>query len=126
MDWVPVYGELARHSTDVLVYVGAGSAWDRIMNNYDYNTLVARYQAPGYYNDPDFLIADHPGLTLDEKRSHFALWPSFSAPLIISAYIPALPPDVISYLTNEELITVDQDELAQQATLVSRNPNFES
>lgn len=125
MDWVPVYGELARHSTDVLVYVGAGSAWDSIMNNYDYNTLVARYQAPGYYNDPDFLIADHPGLTLDEKRSHFALWASFSAPLIISAYIPALPPDVISYLTNEELITVDQDELAQQATLVSRNPNFD-
>jgi alpha-galactosidase len=125
MDWVPVYGELARHSTDVLVYVGEGSAWNSIMNNYDFNSLVARYQAPGYYNDPDFLIADHQGLTLDEKRSHFALWASFSAPLIISAYIPALPEEVISYLTNKELIAVDQDGLAEQATLVSRDPHFD-
>jgi alpha-galactosidase len=95
------------------------------MNNYDYETLVARYQAPGYYNDPDFLIPDHPGLTLDEKRSHFALRASFSAPLIISAYIPALPEDVISYLKNENLIAVNQDKLAEQATLVSRDTTFD-
>lgn len=125
MDWVPVYGELARHSTDILVYVGEGSAWDSIMVNYNYNLLLARYQAPGYYNDPDFLIADHPGLTLDEKRSHFALWASFSAPLIISAYIPALPDEVIAYLKNSDLIAVDQDRLAQQATLVSRDDSFD-
>lgn len=125
MDWVPVYGELARHSTDILVYVGEGSAWDSIMVNYNYNLLLARYQAPGYYNDPDFLIADHPGLTLDEKRSHFALWASFSVPLIISAYIPALPDEVIAYLTNSDLIAVDQDRLAQQATLVSRDDRFD-
>ncbi|KAL1969676.1 hypothetical protein VTN77DRAFT_8229 [Rasamsonia byssochlamydoides] len=125
MDWVPVYGELARHSTDILVYVGEGSAWDSIMVNYNYNTLLARYQAPGYHNDPDFLIPDHPGLSLDEKRSHFALWASFSSPLIISAYIPALPDEVISYLKNSDLIAVDQDSLAQQATLVSRDDTFD-
>jgi alpha-galactosidase len=125
MDWMPVYGELARHSTDILVYVGEGSAWDSIMVNYSYNTLLARYQGPGYYNDPDFLIPDHPGLTLDEKRSHFALWASFSAPLIISAYIPALPDEIISYLKNSDLIAVDQDPLSQQATLVSRDDTFD-
>ncbi|KAF4150839.1 hypothetical protein CNMCM8927_005401 [Aspergillus lentulus] len=82
MDWAPAFGELARHSTDILVYVGEGSAWDSIMVNYHYNTLLARYQRPGYFNDPDFLIPDHPGLTIEEKRSQFALWASFSAPLI--------------------------------------------
>lgn len=39
------------------------------MLNYHYNTPVVRYQQPGYFNDPDFLIPDHPGLTTDEKKS---------------------------------------------------------
>ncbi|KAE8149942.1 putative alpha-galactosidase A [Aspergillus avenaceus] len=121
MGWVPHFGELARHSVDILVYSGAGSAWDSIMTNYQFNTLVARYQRPGYYNDPDFLIPDHPGLSMDEKRSQFALWASFSAPLIISAHIPDLSGDDISFLTHRALIEVDQDPLAQQATLASRD-----
>ncbi|CAG8010637.1 unnamed protein product [Penicillium olsonii] len=125
MDWVPRNGELARHSTDVLVYVGEGSAWDSIMNNYDYNTLLVRYQRPGYFNDPDFLIPDHPGLTQTEKESHFRLWASFSAPLIISACIPDLSDEDIAYLSNEALIAVDQDPLAQQAALVSRDGTFD-
>jgi alpha-galactosidase len=125
MDWIPFYGELARHSDDILVYVGEGSAWDSIMVNYHYQTLLVRYQQPGYYNDPDFLIPDHPGLTDAEKRSHFALWTSFGAPLIISAYIPALSDEEIQFLSNKDLIAVDQDPLAQQAALVSRDASFD-
>ncbi|KAJ5558952.1 hypothetical protein N7535_009175 [Penicillium sp. DV-2018c] len=124
MDWVPSYGELARHSTDIVVYEG-GDGWDSIMNNYDFNTLLVRYQQPGYYNDPDFLIPDHPGLTKDEKQTHFNLWASFSAPLIISAYIPDLSDDDIAVLSNKALIEVDQDALAQQAALVSRDGTFD-
>ncbi|PYH75818.1 glycoside hydrolase [Aspergillus uvarum CBS 121591] len=120
MDWVPRYGELARHSTDILVYAGAGSAWDSIMNNYDYNVLLARYQRPGYFNDPDFLIPDHPGLTLTEKKSHFALWAVMGAPLIVSAFIPGLEGEVLEVLRNERLIQVDQDVLGLQATLAVR------
>ncbi|KAJ5938941.1 hypothetical protein N7466_002075 [Penicillium verhagenii] len=125
MDWIPFNGELARHSDDVLVYVGEGSAWESIMTNYGYQIQLVRYQQPGYYNDPDFLIPDHPGLTEDEKRSHFALWASFGAPLIISAYIPALPEEVITFLKNKDLIAVDQDPLAQQAALVTRDADFD-
>ncbi|PLB54185.1 putative alpha-galactosidase A [Aspergillus steynii IBT 23096] len=121
MSWVPVYGDLARHSTDILVYVGNGSAWDSVMENYEFNTRLARYQRPGYYNDPDFLIADHRGLTLDEKRSQFALWASFGAPLIISAYVPELKGEELAYLTNRGMIEIDQDGMAQQATLASRD-----
>ncbi|KAJ5636412.1 uncharacterized protein N7484_009725 [Penicillium longicatenatum] len=125
MDWVPFNGELARHSDDVLVYVGEGSAWDSIMVNYEYQIQLVRYQQPGYYNDPDFLIPDHPGLTENEKKSHFALWASFGAPLIISAYIPTLPEEVITFLKNKDLIAVDQDPLAEQAALVTRDANFD-
>lgn len=77
------------------------------------------------HSSPDFLIVDWPELTLDEKKSHFALWSSFSAPLIISAYIPDLTEDEIAYLSNEDIIAVDQDALAQQATLVSQDGYFD-
>lgn len=124
MDWVPLYGQLARHSDDIPTFDDS-AAWDGIMTNYNYELLLARYQSPGYFNDPDFLIADHGNLTMDEKKSHFALWASFSAPLIISAYIPDLTDEEVAYLTNEDLIAVDQDALGLQATLVSRDATFD-
>ncbi|KAF9883649.1 hypothetical protein FE257_003083 [Aspergillus nanangensis] len=127
LEWVRQTGELARHSTDILVYAdqdqsSPSKAWTSIMHNYHTNTLLARYQAPGFYNDPDFLIPDHPGLTLAEKRTQFTLWASFSAPLIISADLPALVgTEEMQFLLNSEVIAVDQDVLAQQATLASRD-----
>lgn len=125
MDKMPIYGELARHSNDIIVYSSNGNSWDSVMTNYDYETRLARYQVPGFYNDPDFLIPDNRGLTADEKRSHFALWASFGAPLLISAYIPELTKEELDFLTNKDLIAVDQDSLAQQATLVSRDGTFD-
>ncbi|KAI9762767.1 MAG: hypothetical protein M4579_000119 [Chaenotheca gracillima] len=122
MDWVPFYGELARHSTDIRVYGnGTGEWWSSILNNYGENVRLARVQKPGYFNDPDFIIADFPSLTLDERRSQFALWSSFSAPLIISSYIPDLTKDELEYLTNKDIISIDQDPLGLQATLVSQD-----
>ena len=124
MDWVPKYGELARHSDDVATF-DAANPWDSIMANYGFEILLARYQSPGYFNDPDFLIVDHPNLNINEKKSHFALWSSFSAPLIISAYIPSLSNDEIAYLTNANLIAVNQDALSLQATLISQDRTFD-
>ena len=66
------------------------------MGSCGFEILRARYQSPEYFNDPDFLIVDHANLTLDEKKFHFALWCSFSAHLIISAYIPDLTDDEIT------------------------------
>ncbi|KIN03968.1 carbohydrate-binding module family 13 protein [Oidiodendron maius Zn] len=130
MDWVPQYGQLARHSRDTLVwnstlYWPDITGWDSIMFNYGQEVRLARYQRPGYYNDPDFLNVDHANYTIHEKRSHFALWSSLSAPLIISAYIPALTPEEVGYLTNLDLIAVDQDPLGLQATLVSQDGTWD-
>lgn len=97
----------------------------KVTHRKDQELRVAREQAPGYYNDPDFLIADEPNLTLEEKRSQFALWASLSAPLIISAYVPDLPDEAISYLTNKDFIDVDQDKLGLQATLVSHDETWD-
>lgn len=127
MEFVPVYGELARHSHDIDVYGDYNSTrwWDSILNNLGFEVLLARYQKPGFYNDPDFLIVDWPWLTMDEKRSQFALWASFSAPLLISASIPDLTDDEVAYLTNRDIIAIDQDPLALQATLVSQDGTWD-
>ena len=125
MDWVPAFGQLARHSADIATYASGDDPWASLLSNYGEQSLVARYQRPGYFNDPDFLIPDAPGLSLVERRSQFALWCSLSAPLIISAYIPGLPPDDIAYLTNADLIAVDQDPLGLQATLVSQDGTWD-
>jgi alpha-galactosidase len=123
MDNMPPNGELARHSWDVINYGVEGDHWDSVMLNYKAHLLLARYQSKSFSNDPDFLVADDDMLTMDERRSQFALWSSLSAPLIISAYIPDLKDDVVEYLTNEDLIAVDQDDLGLQATLVSQDDN---
>ena len=128
MEYVRSSGELARHSDDIKVYgdnptniFEPGGHWESMMNNYDKEVRLARYQACGFYNDPDFLIVDWPDLSLDEKKTHFTLWSSFSAPLILSAWIPDLTEDEVEYLTNKDILAVDQDALCEQATLVSQD-----
>ncbi|KAJ5431224.1 Glycoside hydrolase family 27 [Penicillium cf. griseofulvum] len=125
MNWVPESGELARHSADVINYAVDGNAWESIMYNYDFHTRLVRYQQPGYYNDPDFLIPDHPSLSMNEKKAHFEVWASIGAPLILSAYVPDLSDEEIAFLSNKALIAVNKDPLAQQSALVSRDGTFD-
>jgi len=95
MDWVPKFGQLAWHSRDTLVFNSTLywldiTGWDSVMFNYGQEVRLARYQQPGYFNDPDFLNVNPFDYTMDERKTHFALWSSLSAPLIISAWIPSL------------------------------------
>ncbi|KAF2706338.1 carbohydrate-binding module family 13 protein [Pleomassaria siparia CBS 279.74] len=132
MEYVRNNGELARHSDDIKVYgdnptntFEPGGHWESMMNNYGMQVRLSRFQSCGFFNDPDFLIVDWPDLSMDEKRTHFALWSSFSAPLILSAWIPDLTKEDVEYLTNKDIIAVDQDALCEQATLVSQNDFFD-
>ncbi len=124
MGWAQKYGQLARHSDDIQTYPD-GDSWGSMMTNYNYHVRLARYQKPGYFNDPDFLNVDHPSYSLDEKKSHFALWCAFSAPLILSTDLTAITAEEVEYLTNKDLIAVNQDSLIQQATLVSRDSTWD-
>lgn len=38
------------------------------MYNYDFHERLVRYERPGYYNDPDSLIPDHPSLSQNERK----------------------------------------------------------
>jgi alpha-galactosidase len=131
-DWYTVIdaasrsGQLWREGNDVKMFHQAGSAWDKSSNGsgvttqYGYNSLLARYSAPGSWNDPDFLITGD-GLTGDESRSQFALWAMMAAPLILSLDVTTLTPASLAILRNTDIIAVDQDPAGKQAGVVSRN-----
>ncbi|KAG0039780.1 hypothetical protein BGZ82_006802 [Podila clonocystis] len=88
--WIGRYGQLWRHSTDISVYKKDGkSRWPSVLTNYRFNIRLARFQKPGNWNDPDFIITgDDEGLTLDEQKSQFALWSIMASPLILSTNDP--------------------------------------
>ncbi|KAG0325486.1 hypothetical protein BGZ99_000616 [Dissophora globulifera] len=122
--WIGRYGQLWRHSTDIAVCKKNGeSRWPSIMTNYRFNIRLARFQKPGNWNDPDFIITgDNDGLTLEEQKSQFGLWAIMASPLILSTDMALLSPEQVAYLTNYEIIEVNQDPLGIQARLAWRSP----
>ncbi|KAF9157921.1 hypothetical protein DFQ26_008173 [Actinomortierella ambigua] len=121
--WIGRYGQLWRHSTDIAVWRrDEGSRWESVMTNYRFNIRLARYQAPGNWNDPDFIIVgDDEGLTWEEQKSQFALWAIMASPLILSSKLKDLNNEQIALLTNPEIIAVNQDSWGTQARLIWRS-----
>lgn len=64
-------------------------------------------------------------LTLQEQRSHFALWALLKAPLMVSADLRQLNPDSLEILTNAEIIAVNQDPLGVAGDLVWKQGPYE-
>ena len=88
----------------------------------------APYNGPGHWNDPDMMILGnvttgsklHPTrLTPDEQYSHVSLFSLLAAPLLIGCPIEQLDAFTLNLLTNDEVITIDQDPLGKSARLVS-------
>ena len=70
---------------------------------------------PGGWNDPDMLEVGVGGLTLEEEKTHFALWAVSKAPLIIGADLVTISDDSLAILKNKELIAINQDKNSRQA-----------
>lgn len=123
LGWVGRYGELWREGSDVQIFNPAkpdASRFHSVLWNYAYNLPLGRYQKPGNWNDPDFIIGGDGGMTLAQTRSQMALWAMMSAPLVLSLDVARLSPDAVKVLGNAAIIKVDQDPLGRAATLVRR------
>jgi alpha-galactosidase len=88
----------------------------------------APYNGPGHWNDPDMMILGnvttgskmHPTrLTPDEQYSHVSMFSLLAAPLLIGCPIEQLDDFTMNLLTNDEVITIDQDPLGKSARLIS-------
>ena len=60
------------------------------------------------------------GLSLDEQRSHFALWCIMASPLLLGNDPRSMSEDTLRILTAPELIAINQDALGLQGRPVSK------
>ncbi|HEX7326633.1 MAG TPA: ricin-type beta-trefoil lectin domain protein [Rhodanobacteraceae bacterium] len=125
LGWVGQYGQLWREGSDIATFNRKHPDTPRfhsVLWNYAYNLPLGRYQKPGNWNDPDFIIGGDRGMTLAETRSQVALWSMMSAPLILSLDVAKLTPAAVKVIGNAAVIRVDQDPEGRMATLVRRTP----
>jgi alpha-galactosidase len=91
-----------------------------------------KYVNPGHFDDPDMMVLGwvdvgsgrnlHPTrLTHDEQYTHMSLWCLLSSPLLLGCDLTKLDDFTLSLLSNDEVLDVNQDPLARQASLVFRD-----
>jgi alpha-galactosidase len=134
LSWVGKYGQLWREGSDIATYHAnpvparfrrrfpRRTRYQSMLWNYSYNLPLGRFQKPGNWNDPDFIIAGGIGMSLPESRTQMALWSMMSSPLILSSEVAKLSPEAVAIVGNKDLIAIDQDPLGKMATLVRRTP----
>jgi len=118
-EWAADVGHLWRTTGDIVncwaCEVGHGS-WNSlgILDILDKQATLRRHAGPGHWNDPDMMeVGNLP--TLEENRSHFALWAMLAAPLVAGTDVVGMKPGILSVLTNRRVIGVNQDALGIQA-----------
>ncbi|MGH9620999.1 MAG: ricin-type beta-trefoil lectin domain protein [Bryobacteraceae bacterium] len=125
LSWVGKYGQLWRVGNDVATFHASHPDRPRfhsVLWNYAVNLQLGRFQKPGNWDDPDFVIGGDPGMSLAETRSQMALWSMMSSPLNLSSDLTKLSAQAIAILGNKSVIAIDQDPLGKMATLVERSP----
>jgi alpha-galactosidase len=90
-----------------------------IQNIVNVNVPLAGNARPGSFNDPDMLEVGRGGMNDTEMRSHFALWAIMAAPLMAGNDLRNADAATLQILKNKDLIDINQDVLARQATQVS-------
>ncbi|MDR3344499.1 MAG: alpha-galactosidase [Oscillospiraceae bacterium] len=122
--WGSHAGNLWRTTPDIKAF------WASIVGIYEVNVNLAKYAAPGAWNDPDMLEVGNGSLSDEENRSHFTLWCMMAAPLILGNDVRKLllrdgTPDLMSktlqIITNADVIALDQDPLGKQCRRISTN-----
>ncbi|KDO75853.1 hypothetical protein CISIN_1g044794mg, partial [Citrus sinensis] len=86
--------------------------WESITSIADQNNVWGRFAGPGRWNDPDMLEVGNGGMSLEEYRSHFSIWPLMKvSPLLIGYDIRSASGETLKILGNKEVIVVNQDPL---------------
>ena len=88
------------------------------------------YAGPGHWNDPDMLVLGRVGwgrdlhpteLTPDEQYTHMSLWCLLNAPLLLGCDLTQLDDFTLNLLTNDEVLSVNQDPRGEPAKRLMRD-----
>lgn len=122
-DWYPATCRMARTTPDINCRIYRGASFDKtpqsVMGIARLNNQAAAFAGKGYWNDPDMLVVGEqglngsPGMTVEEQKTHFALWCMMTAPLILGNDPRDMQPYEREILLNRDCIAVDQDPTEQ-------------
>ena len=111
--WRRWVSELSRTTPDIQ------DSWGSVISIVRSTLAVPETAGPGHWNDPDMLEVGNGGMTLDEQRSHFALWAQLSAPLLIGCDLRTVSAQSLRILAERRVIRVDQDRLGAAPAIVA-------
>ena len=115
--WGAEAGNLWRTTGDIR------ADWKSVILIYEFTVRLAKYSAPGAWNDPDMLEVGNGNLTHEENKSHFSLWCMMNAPLILGNDVRKFIKEdgtvdtdskIYQILTNKKMIAINQDPLGVQ------------
>ena len=134
----PIYFSLCQYGWDSVWKWGpsvGGNSWrttDDIQDNYMSMSNIgfsqaglAKYAAPGHWNDPDMLEVGNGKMNGNEYRTHMSLWAILAAPLLAGNDLSQMSAETKSILMNKDVIAIDQDPLGKQGDRVSAEGPFE-
>lgn len=88
--------------------------WPNVADIIQQNLYLSAYCSKGHYNDMDMLEVGR-GLSIEEDKTHFALWCIMNSPLLVGCDMTKVAPEALQLMTNPRLIALNQDKLCQQA-----------
>ncbi|XP_072982698.1 alpha-galactosidase 3-like [Typha latifolia] len=129
--WASKVGNSWRTTDDI------SDSWVSMTTIADLNDKWASYAGPGGWNDvyyiyvvqpipfnrPDMLEVGNGGMSYVEYRAHFSIWALMKAPLLIGCDVRNMTSETLEILSNEEVISVNQDPLGVQGRKVSVEGN---
>ncbi|KAI3470951.1 hypothetical protein Pfo_027614 [Paulownia fortunei] len=110
--WAGKVGNSWRTTDDI------NDSWASMTTIADLNDKWAAYAGPGGWNDPDMLEVGNGGMTYQEYRAHFSIWALMKAPLLIGCDVRNMTAETFEILSNEEVISINQDPLGVQGRKV--------
>ncbi len=118
--WYPEVCNMARTTGDMPCKSNSKARFDKnskkplsIMQIADTNNKWAEFAGNGYWNDPDIMALGNQGLTVDEQKTHFALWCIMTAPLFLGNDPRHMTKEEKEIILNKECIAVNQDPSEQ-------------
>ena len=88
--------------------------WKNVADIIQQNLYLSAYCSKGHYNDMDMLEVGR-GLTIEEDKTHFALWCIMNSPLLVGCDMSKVQPEALALMANKRLIALNQDPLSLQA-----------
>lgn len=117
-EWGKTIANSWRTTIDINTSKDGAAVWQSMKSNFLNNMLQADRAGKGGWNDPDLLLVGQGSLTVEEERTHFALWAFSKAPLIISTDLDKISDESLAILKNSQMLAINQDSLGKQAKCV--------